>query len=306
MLDTVVREKLETLGPTKSSKFFINPKTNRPVTKKTIDGWLNNIHGVPLWAVDLAYQASDKDITTPKSQVLDLEWEGKKLIIAMCCYKHTNPNTMFSVFALQDLHQGKIGLDMINQTLIVEARNRLATRFMKTNAEWLLFLDDDMVFPCGKAGVYAERWGANVPEPYASMDVISRLIGHGVPLVGGLYFGRHEHSNAQYAEAFNNEKENKYAHKAPYDEIRATRWVATGCMLIHRSVFEAIEEKFPEVVYDDNPAKTNGYFSPIEANCGEDMSFCTRAHDAGIQPYVDMGCICGHLGYRMYWHHNSL
>jgi hypothetical protein len=33
---------------------------------------------------------------------------------------------------------------------------------------------------------------------------------------------------------------------------------------------------------------------------GEDVQFCTRAKQAGHQPYVDFGCVCGHIGHHIY------
>jgi hypothetical protein len=33
---------------------------------------------------------------------------------------------------------------------------------------------------------------------------------------------------------------------------------------------------------------------------GEDVSFCLRAAAAGHQPHVDMGLVCGHIGYQCF------
>lgn len=39
---------------------------------------------------------------------------------------------------------------------------------------------------------------------------------------------------------------------------------------------------------------------------GEDQTFCARAKEAGHQPYVDLGCICGHVdGSVVYGPHNT-
>lgn len=306
MLDNLIKCKIKELGHLKASKFFINPKTDKPVTVKTIHNWVNGTSGTPTWAAELILKEKGYGaLSNNPVQLEELEWEGKKLIIGIPSYRTTNPHYLYCLLCLQDIHLGKIGFDIVTQTVIEQARNIIASKFMKTGAEWLLFLDDDMVFPCGRSAVHYDRWGSGIPDSYAGLDIISRLMSHGKPLIGGLYYGRHREGRAQYAEAFNNDKENKWAHGAPYDEIKPTRWVATGAMLIHKSVFEAIEKKFPELLFDGK-GKANGYFTPLGPNCGEDMSFCTRAFETGIQPYVDMGCICGHLGAEFFWAHNTI
>lgn len=233
-----------------------------------------------------------------------LDWDGKKLIIAMPITRTVNPWTMFSVFCLQDIHAGKIGLDIVTETNIIQGRNLLATRFLQTKADFMFFLDDDILPPCGRPEVYRDVWDSKVTSGIGSTDVLQRLMSHGLPLIGGLYFGRNHKGKAQYAEAFDSPNENNFAHLGNHDQIKPTRWVATGAMLIHRSVFEAINEKSPEVL-PQHKGGTGGWFTPFGADQGEDVAFCARAKKAGIQPYVDLGCECGHLGSYPYWHHNT-
>jgi len=302
-LDDYVREKIEQMTPKGCVSFFTNPKTKKPITVTTALNWQKEGAVIPTWAAQLVLNEQVKFVT-PEGEVAS--WEKKNLIIGLPFYKSTNPHTLFALMCLQDKHHPKIGFDIITRTMIVQARNILATRFMKTTADWLLMIDDDMVFPCGRADLYTNRFGAKADEPFASMDIVSRLLSHKKPLVGALYFGRHENGRAQYAEALADDAENRYAHDAPYNELKPTKWLATGGMLIHRSVFEAIEKKFPDIMSDKNDNTTgNGYFTPIAANCGEDMSFCTRASDCDIQSYVDMGCMMGHIGSKSYWGHNT-
>jgi hypothetical protein len=105
-------------------------------------------------------------------------------------------------------------------------------------------------------------------------------------------------------------------------------------MLVHRSVFEDIEKKFPHLARGANglggqwftssehdlraavekavamadPAAAMRFISDAltiskrnsSLGMGEDVQFCVRAAQAGHQPFVDMGCLCGHIGSYCY------
>ena len=302
-LDKYVRDKIDQLGSKKATEFFINPRTDKQITIPTIHNWYKGETAIPTWAAQKVFNEFEQYV---HHEDIMAEWANKKLIIGMPCYKDSTPFYWFGMLCLLEKHHGKIGFDIVTRTMIVQARNLLATKFMKTKADWLLMIDDDQVFPCGSPGVYTHKFNSKIGEPFASMDIVSRLLSHKTPLVGALYFGKHDDGRGQYAEALGSDQENRYAHGGPYDELRATKWVATGGMLIHRSVFEAIERKFPDVIASGGGGTTgNGYFTPLAANTGEDMSFCTRAAECGIQSFVDMGCMMGHIGFRSYWGHNT-
>lgn len=296
----LVEQRINEIGKKKAAKYF-------GVTESVITNWLAGKTKIPAEKAQILLNDVNEDpsvLTRDPLEPTGLLWEGKKLIIGFPCYKATNPDTMYSIVSMLAKHHGKVGLDMEIGTLITQARNTIATRFMKSKAEWLLFLDDDMLFPCGNAAVLNGRWNGRLPEMFANTDVITKLISHGKPLVGGLYFGRDPQGVAQYGEAFEHEHENDYAHNAPYNELRPVKWFGGGCMLIHRSVFEAIQEKFPETNYTAS-GRTYGFFTSITPDQGEDVAFCLRAKEAGFQPHVDMSLICGHIGNMAFWHHNT-
>ncbi len=70
-------------------------------------------------------------------------------------------------------------------------------------------------------------------------------------------------------------------------EVDAT---GTGCMMIHRRVFEALDKPYFKFVMDD------------EGNLfmGEDFDFCVRARERGFKVYVHTGYLCEH------WHNVNL
>lgn len=154
---------------------------------------------------------------------------------------------------------------------------------------WLLMIDTDMEHP------------ADAPE---------RLVAWGKPIVGALYFHRgqtHDPFVFQYS-GKNRDKYKRLQHtwtpmrKTVYDFLMANGVpmrdgaftvhdseidpliecdaVATGCMLIHRSVFEKMKPP---------------YFEYISGGNSEDLVFCMNAKKAGFKVYADISTVCGHF-----------
>jgi hypothetical protein len=128
---------------------------------------------------------------------------------------------------------------------IAHSRNTIADHFLASTFEWLLSIDDDTVPPFGDARAFKAYTGWDwMPDEFAGMNCIDRLLSHGKTLIGALYFGRWKNAPPVFNEG-GDHKQAEFARKAPIDEIRVTRWVGTGCLMVHRSVFEDIEKKFP-------------------------------------------------------------
>jgi len=87
---------------------------------------------------------------------------------------------------------------------------------------------------------------------------------HGKTLVGALYFARHKHGPPVYGEGALPE-EARYARSGPHDLAKPTRWVGTGCLLSHRSVFEDIEKRFPRLARGADK-KGGNWFTSTEAS----------------------------------------
>lgn len=258
-----------------------------------------------------------------------------KVLITLPWMKFNNPATAFAVAAISDKRRTSLSL-CSGDSYVIHSRNSVADMFLASEFEWQLTIDDDMIFPFGDAAVYKRYTGFNIPDAFAGLNTLDRLLSHGKTLVGALYWGRNSTGRGMFAEAGNKEMA-AYARRAPIDEIRPTRWVATGCLLVHRSVYEDIEKKFPRLAR--NGKKGGNWFTPSEhtaidwidktrdmlsqgvmdgekalkayqmleqasaearANSalsqGEDVAFCVRAKQAGHQPYVDLGLCLGHVG----------
>jgi len=292
-----VRAKIESIGQAKAAEFF-------GVSEGTIALWSRGKRP-SLEAAQLVlneyYTDTEKLDDAVKGNVPDAElWPGRNVIFLLPCYKGLSPETQESLYYQYSKYgASKIGILMHSRTLIVEARNVLAQKFLRTTAEWAIFIDDDIILPPGSADVFNTRWNAQLPKPYADYLFIDQIMSSNTLLVGALYFGRHPAGKGQYSGAFESPIENANAHKMVNAGLKPCSWVATGAMKIHRSVFEKImsvaPEKFPDII-PTKEGRAWGFFNTMGQGMGEDVSFCVRAGQAGIQPYVDTSLVCLHQG----------
>lgn len=252
--------------------------------------------------------------------------------------KHVHPITSFCVAQLADKRRTSSMLNF-GDSFVAHSRNSCADHFLKSDLEWMLTIDDDMLVPFGNAAWFNAYLGYDLPKPFCDFNAIDRLLSHGKTLVGALYFGRWKKGLPVYNEG---RAEEAYARSAPHDVCKPTRWVGTGCLLVHRSVYEDIERKFPRLGRGPD-GKGGQWFSTSEHNLldsvarthkflaagpmtgekalkayemlegamndakrksslgmGEDAQFCIRALEAGHQPHVDMGLVCGHIGHHVF------
>lgn len=270
-------------------------------------------------------------VTVPTSNVV--RPLDKRVLLVCPWYKSVHPMTAFCVMQLHDKRRTASLLNY-GDAFVAHTRNRCAQLFLESDCDWMLTIDDDMLVPFGNAKWYNAHTGFELPEPFCSFNAIDRLLSHNKTIVGGLYFGRWRDADAMYGEG-KQPQEKMLARKAPMDLCKPTRWVGTGCMLIHRSVFTAITKTFPildghwfsasehsmmkglQRMHDDLSTGVmdgekamrayqtiDGMLRDFKCNAnlgmGEDVSFCVRAKQSGHQPYVDFGLRLGHVGHYVY------
>lgn len=226
------------------------------------------------------------------------EFAGRDVMVGFPCYKTTNPVTAFAMIAMAlDFGRDKIRFDMsIGDAMIYHSRNKLVEKFLQTDAKYLLMIDDDII-PCIGRPAWMRstvQSAQNVPDLPLQRHIIHRLLNSGKTLIGGAYFGRQEGarlmcSNQGFVDAA----------RAYSDMVAPVEWIGTGCLLIHRRVFDDIRAKFPELKTND-PESTFDYFLPMRGHVGEDISFCYRAKEAGHIPHIDLGTPVFHVGYKTY------
>lgn len=226
----------------------------------------------------------------PKSEEL---WKGRDVHFCLPWYKHSCPWTTFCLMGVWD--KTTMRLDMRpDDAMIARSRNQLAKRFLRSDAKWSVWIDDDMVFPFGHAGLYIQITGMkHLPHKFAGLNTIERLLSWNKTIVGGCYWDR-KGSGKLIAGG-----DQSLTTPIPWDTLYPARFCGTGVLAVHRQVFEDIAKKFPETMSDTSLGNEAGFFTPIntpQRMLGEDEAFGWRAKEAGHPSYLDLGLICGHSG----------
>ncbi len=226
------------------------------------------------------------------------EFAGRDIMVGFPCYKTTNPVTAFAMIAMAlDFGRDKIRFDMsIGDSMVYHSRNRLVEKFLQTDAKYLLMVDDDII-PCIGRPAWMRstvQSAQNVPDLPLQRHIIHRLLNSGKTLIGGAYFGRQEGGKLMCSDQTLAVPAKQYD-----DTIAPVNWIGTGCLLIHRSVFDDIKKKYPELA-TANPDAPFDYFMPMTGHIGEDVAFCYRAKEAGHMPHIDLGTPVFHVGFKTY------
>lgn len=295
----LVTDRIGELGVKESAKFF-------GVSTGTVSNWATGKTSPSIDAVQLVLPENFGIATVsaePEDQELTM-WDGKEVIILQPVYRTIHPDTHFTMFANYAKYgPDKLGLIQEKGTVIHEARNILVHKALKIESmKAVIFMDDDMIFPCGNASLFNDRYKAGVSLTSAGFNTISRLMSHSMDkeIVGALYFGRHEKGKAQCSKGFANESENSKLRAMKYNGLVPDEWVGTGCIRITRAALEKKQAAidggmWPELM----PASLNrwyGFFTPTRVGVGEDVSFGRRCKEIGIQTYIDTSLICLHNG----------
>lgn len=301
-LRKLVIDKLSQLGVKDGARHF-------GISLGTASNWLS---GKTCPSVDAAQLVLDElPESAPKEELTD--WEGRKVHICLPVYRYFSADTHYTLFANYAKYgPAKVGMTTEKRTVIHEARNILTHKALtKTDAEWIVMADDDMVIPPGSATIMNGNYRANLPEPSASLVGLSRLMSHSeeYKIVGSLYFGRHEHGLAQNWMGFNQVHENDNLRKHKYSNLIPMEWVGTGFIRVHRSVFDRMRQEIDNGRWPEcKPANESlwyGYWTPIRVGVGEDVSFGRRCSEIGIPSYLDPVLECLHIGDTPFGGHNT-
>lgn len=168
---------------------------------------------------------------------------------------------------------------------IVQARNDTVKSFLKTDSDWLFWIDTDMGF---------------------APDTVDRLLEAGDPeerpIVGGLCFMNREIGPDGMGGMFvqpvptifdwwKNEVGFAFTARREYERDQLIRVAATGsaCILIHRNAFLKIQKEYGE-----------SWYSPVQSGVdgtwlSEDLSLCMRAGALEIPVHIHTGVKTSHF-----------
>ena len=157
----------------------------------------------------------------------------------------------------------QLQLITVKSSIVAQARNTAVEHARDFKADYLFFLDSDMVFP-----------------PTA----LFRLLLHRKDIVGATYTKRvapFDILGTKLAEQ----------PAALSGDLLEMQRIPTGCLLIKMAVFDKLSKPFFRFEADANGAIV-----------GEDYVFCDRAREAGFQIWCDavMSREVGHIGQKVY------
>ena len=151
-------------------------------------------------------------------------------------------------------------------SLIYEARNNFCKQALKLGADYILWLDSDMIFP---------------------QDVMPKMLRHmeeGKEIVSGLYFRRRAPFTPVLFSKLDIEGKSWTGYDDyPRDTTFEVAGIGMGCCMMKVSVVE-------DLLLNDQD-----WFTPLEG-FGEDLAFCWRASRLGHKIHCDSTIKCGHVG----------
>lgn len=168
-------------------------------------------------------------------------------------------------------------------SLIYTSRNELARKAMEMNADFVFWLDSDMLF-----------------DPNTLTDMLCTMQERkDIDFLSGLYFRRVAPFSPVLFDKL--EIDDTGCHWTEFEKIPEALFqvgaVGFGCVLIRTEVIMSVMSKFGNM------------FAPI-GNVGEDVSFCWRARQCGYDIWVDPRVSLGHVGHtvitRAFWENYSM
>lgn len=192
-----------------------------------------------------------------------------KILIAVPCMDQVPAPFAQSLAMIQKV--GDCVLAMQMGSLIYTSRNNLATRAIQSEADYVFWMDSDMVF---------------APDTLVRMvDVLQK---NKLDILTGLYFRRVQPFSPVLFDMLEirDQRASWTSFQEIPDGIFEVGGCGFGCVLMDTGVFIDVQSKFKQM------------FAPI-GNVGEDLSFCWRARECGYKIYCDPSIVCGHVGYQI-------
>lgn len=311
-LQSLVKDKIASIGVAEASKLF-------GVSLGTVSNWSTGKSMPSLHAAQMVLDETGSQLEPPAPlqgsnffvpNFPITMWEGKKVMILLPCYRAFNPHTHFTLFANYARYGAdKLALGIKDRTVIHEARNEsIHIGMMNPSIEEFLMFDDDMILPCESEAIFNGTYEMGVKPESARLNAISRLMSHDSKLgiIGALYYGRHKYGMPQCDWGFTGQPGTRAneLRAEKYAGLHKQDWVGTGGIRIPRWAIETFKAaidagKFPGL--EPLPGRWYGYFTPLKAGVGEDVSFCHRMKECGVQSYLDASLVLGHADGAMIW-----
>lgn len=291
----------ETKPDGKEAEFELETPDAPPPTQPKPGGNLNELIGKLRGRVRVDADAGNEAVI---AAVLQGAWARKAMMLTPLALP-VLPWVHFAHMAHLRV-QPWLGYYQETDTLIQRARNRCADAFLRSEAEWSWWVDGDIVPPWGDPAFFYDlkklgiRQNRIAPE-FLKVRALERLMGHGKTIVGAVYQQRRVAGaicsplDLRPGGPDSKTEIKRLREHGPKDKLLEVEWAATGCLLVHRSVYEDIKRKFPDRA-PKNEGEPWDFFGHDVSRMGEDAAFGLMAKQAGHQSYLDAGLWVAHVG----------
>lgn len=185
-----------------------------------------------------------------------------------------NAQSAMSLLSLTSKDNVRYGMTLT--TMVYDARNDLSAAALENGCDRVMWIDSDMIVPDD----IIDRLGADIDE--------------GRDFVSALYFSRKaERKPVLFKNLSFEQKDNYIIPHAdfymdyPRDSIFRIAGCGFGACLMKVDVLRAVTEKY-------------GAPFNLMPGFGEDISFCKRCQEIGIDVWCDSRIKCGHVGQYIY------
>lgn len=192
-------------------------------------------------------------------------------------------------------------LDIEPDTNVHFSRNRLATRFLESGAEWSFWMDSDIIAPIGNPAWFKRRTHTTHGDNWFATSALEKLTSRGKSIVSAVYCERNPSRKIVIQPGLEPQTEAhkdlaEQIRKGPREQVTEVQWCGFGCVAVHRQVFLDILEKVEGVKSESKDIPHEFFTQKSSGYEGEDQAFCKRAQEAGHRIYLDLSVHCGHLG----------
>lgn len=195
-----------------------------------------------------------------------------KILIAIPCMDQVPAPFAQSLAMIRKPDGDDVACSFQMGSLIYTSRNNLALQAFQVEADYMFWLDSDMVF-----------------QQDLLVDMKREMDEKGLDFLTGLYFRRTPPFTPVLFDQLEIDEEGACTW-TDYKDVPEGLFKVGGCgfgaVLIKTDVLFEVQSKY------------NGMFNPI-ANMGEDLSFCWRARQCGYDIWCDPSMVIGHVGYTV-------
>lgn len=209
-----------------------------------------------------------------------------KVSIGVCDPGTVNGGFAFSLIQLAQSRSSRLGpfIRVKGSGLLSKQRNRLVKQFLETKSDWLLMMDSDEQLPVSSFDKLIEAAHEKDRPVIAGLVFASFDTGFPYPKPVPTIF---QDAPEGFLPLNNYDKDSLFQVDA----------AGTGCLLVHRSVLEAMRENA-----DEHQGQDWCWFIDFPFNgewIGEDLQFCRRVRSLGFPIYAHTGAILPHS--KSYW-----